>query len=224
MTNATSSVERVEEHPPAGIGDALEVLIWFGGAMLEVAAASTGGAIGQWLRSLLSRRRFNQYGLAVLCAVVASGVYALIAIASVHAGFGPARHAAGVISSVLFLIPGFPVVAALLDLLQYQIVVAVTRFAYSAMMLLAAAFGLGFVAALVGFETVQPQTSDLAEPVKLLLRAIASFAGGSGFAIVYNSSRRVVIAVGLLASGANELRLALHDAGMMLAPATFFGA
>jgi len=30
--------------------------------------------------------------------------------------------------------------------------------------------------------------------------------------------------VGLLAMGANELRLVLHDTGMMLAPAAFFGA
>jgi len=30
--------------------------------------------------------------------------------------------------------------------------------------------------------------------------------------------------VGLLAFGANELRLALHDGGMMLAPATFLAA
>ena len=195
-----------------------------GGSILEVVAAGIGGAIGQWLRSLLSRRRFNHYGLAVLCAVVASGVYALIAIVSIHAGFGTARHTAGFISSVLFLIPGFPLVAALLDLLQYQTVVAVTRCAYSAMILLAAAFGLSFVAVVVGFETARPQTFNLSEPMKLPLCAVASFAFGCGFAILYNSSIRVVIVVGLLALGANELRLALYDAGIMLAPATFFGA
>jgi uncharacterized membrane protein YjjB (DUF3815 family) len=42
--------------------------------------------------------------------------------------------------------------------------------------------------------------------------------------MLYNSSARAVVAVGLLALGANELRLALHDMGMMLAPASFFGA
>ena len=33
-----------------------------------------------------------------------------------------------------------------------------------------------------------------------------------------------MLAVGILGAIANELRLGLHDAGMMLAPATFFGA
>ena len=45
-----------------------------------------------------------------------------------------------------------------------------------------------------------------------------------GFAILYNSSSRTVLAVGVLALVGNELRLALNDAGMTLAPATFLGA
>jgi len=49
-------------------------------------------------------------------------------------------------------------------------------------------------------------------------REIASRA----FAMLFNSSARTVFAVGLLASGANSLRLVLNDMGMMLAPAAFF--
>src|SRR4029078_1512577 len=40
----------------------------------------------------------------------------------------------------------------------------------------------------------------------------------------FNCPTRWVLAVGILSAIANELRLGLHDAGMMLAPATFFGA
>jgi uncharacterized membrane protein YjjP (DUF1212 family) len=195
-----------------------------GGGMMEVLAAVAGGGIGQWLRSLLSRRRINQYAVTALCAVVASGVYCVIAAVSEGVGFGTPRHAAGFISSVLFLVPGFPLVAALLDLLQHDKLAGLTRLAYGTMLLLAAAFGLSIVAAAAGLSAASPPAVELGTPLTLLLRAIASFAGGCGFAILYNSSLRTVLAVGGLALVGNELRLALNDAGMTLAPATFLGA
>jgi len=195
-----------------------------GGAWLEVAAAAVGGGIGQGLRSLLFRRRFNQYAVAALCAFVAAGIYCLLAAVSIRAGFGIERHTAGFISSALFLVPGFPLVAALLDLMQHQTVAGLTRLAYGAMVLMAAAFGLCVVAALAGLGVAPPPPLELAQPLTLLLRAIASFAGGCGFAILYNSSPRTVLAVGVLALVGNEFRLALHDAGLMLPPATFLGA
>ena len=82
-------------------------------------AAAVGGGLGQTARTLLSRKGFNQYAMTALCAVLASGVYCLIVL-----GFGvrsfALAHAVGFISSVLFLVPGFPLVAALLDLVQHQ--------------------------------------------------------------------------------------------------------
>jgi uncharacterized membrane protein YjjB (DUF3815 family) len=58
--------------------------------------------------------------------------------------------------------------------------------------------------------------------VKLLLRALASFIAAYAFAMVFNSPPRIALAAGLVALGANELRLILIDTGMMLAPAAFF--
>ena len=177
-----------------------------GGGALEMFAAVAGGGIGQLLRSLLLRRRLNQYAVTALCAVIASGVYCAIAAAAMRAGFGTLRDAAGFISSVLFLVPGFPFVAALL-----------TRLAYGTMLLLAAAFGLTIVAATAGLNATPAPPLPLGEPLTLLLRAIASFCGGCGFAILYNSSSRTVLAVGVLAlvrqraaPGAQRRR---HDAG-----------
>ena len=42
--------------------------------------------------------------------------------------------------------------------------------------------------------------------------------------MLFNSAPRAALAAGLLALGANELRLVLIDFGMMLAPAAFFAA
>jgi uncharacterized membrane protein YjjP (DUF1212 family) len=194
-----------------------------GAGILEVIAAAIAGAVGQGVRGWLSRGRLTQYGVTALCALVASALYSLVAWIPTQFGLSLEHHTTGLFASVLFLIPGFPLVAALLDLLQYQAAAAVTRFAHCAMILLAATFGLSVVIAAIGLDMTRPPL-ELEVPLKLFLRAIASFAGGCGFAMLYNSAPRTVLAVGLLALGANELRLGLHDAGMRLAPATFFGS
>jgi uncharacterized membrane protein YjjB (DUF3815 family) len=92
------------------------------------------------------------------------------------------------------------------------------------MMLLAVALGLSIVVELARVDLSPQPALDLSYPVKLLLRALASFAAGSAFAMLFNNSARTVLVVGLLALAANGLRMALHDAGIMLAPAAFLSA
>src|SRR6266851_1377741 len=114
-----AKLAKIEAEPPlyplavtvAAVGAASGAFCYLsGGNMLEVVAAITGSSVGQWLRSLLVRRRFNQYAVTALCAMVASGVYCLIAAVWTGAGFALPRHAPGFISSVLFLFPGFALV------------------------------------------------------------------------------------------------------------------
>jgi Putative threonine/serine exporter len=50
------------------------------------------------------------------------------------------------------LVPGFPLIAALFDLLHYQTLAAVSRFIYGAMILLAVAFGVSIVIAVAGID------------------------------------------------------------------------
>jgi uncharacterized membrane protein YjjP (DUF1212 family) len=195
-----------------------------GAAALEASAAAIGGATGQWLRGGLSRRHFNQYGSAALSAVVATGSYVLVAALLGHYGWAFAHYPAGFIGSVLFLVPGFPLIAALFDLLLYQTLAAVSRFIYGAMMLLAVAFGISIVIAVAGIDISRQSAPELAYPLKLLLRAVASFLAASALAMLFNNSLRAVLAAGLLALAANLLRLTLVDFGMMLAPAAFFAA
>ncbi|MGZ3339287.1 MAG: threonine/serine ThrE exporter family protein [Reyranella sp.] len=191
--------------------------------MLGTGAAIAAGCLGQAARMLMFRRHLNQYAVTALCAVLASGAYCLIVAGISGQGFRPS-DAGGFISSVLFLVPGFPLVASLLDLLQHQTVAGVARLFYGILILLAAAFGLSLVAAVAGLASVPVSTPHGVELVPVLWRAVASFAGGCGFAILYNSPARTVLAVGLLSLLGNDLRLVLHDLGMALPPATFFGA
>jgi len=194
------------------------------GTLLDVIAAAVSGGVGQCVRSLLQRRRINQYVVSTACASTASILYFLIVTMLSRVGLGSANHTAGFISSVLFLVPGFPLVASLLDILHHQTLTAITRFAYAMMILFAATFGLFIVNALVDFNVTPPPPLELGIALMLVLRAIASFAGGCGFAILYNSSIPTVLAVGFLSLVGNELRLILYDAGMLLASATFIGS
>lgn len=190
----------------------------------EILAAAAGGGIGQLLRWSLAHRQLNQYGVAALTAVAASGSYVLLALLAEACGVGIVGHSTGLIASVLFLIPGFPLIAALFDLLQYQTVAALSRLAYGLMILLAVAFGLSFVIGVAGVEMSRPPAGELPYVVKLTLRAIASFIAACGFAVSFNSPGRAVLASGILALAANDMRLVLIDAGLNLAPAAFLAA
>lgn len=195
-----------------------------GGDLLATVAAAASGGLGQTARTLLSREGYNQYAMTAACAVLASGVYCLIVL-----GFGvrsfSLAHAVGFISSVLFLVPGFPLVAALLDLVQHQMTAAIARLLYAVALILAAAAGLSIVAALAGLSPAPPGPPGLGiEPMTLLWRAVACFAGGCGYGILFNNPLRTVLVVAILTMVGNEIRLALHDLGFGLPSATFFGA
>jgi uncharacterized membrane protein YjjP (DUF1212 family) len=195
-----------------------------GGAPLVILAASMCGAVGHAARSALLHRRINQYAVAAVSAVIASGAYCLAAAALSRADVALPHNAAGFISSVLFLVPGFPLVAALLDLVQHQSLAGVSRVAYGGLILVAAGFGLSLVTAAVDLSAQIPPALTLGKGDTIVLRAVASAVGASGFAILFNSPWRSVLAISGFAVLGNELRLAMHDAGISLALATFVGA
>lgn len=195
-----------------------------GESWVEVAACSIGGLVGQGLKSFLLCRRFNQYAATALCAVVASALYCVASALAHGAGLGGGRSNVGLVSSVLFLVPGFPLVTAVLDQLQRETAAAVTRLAYAMMFVLTAAVGLSVVIALVGFSIELSPQHTFVKPLTILWWAVASFTGGCGLAILYNGTWRNVLYVGIIALIGNELRLLLHDRGVSLPLATFLGA
>lgn len=229
LSTRLEQVERATpQHPVAivalGVGMASAAFAWLNeGNALEMVAAFAAGLGGQALRSSMLGHRLNQYVVAAVCGVAAASLYSIAAAALAAAGLVPG-HGIGVIAAALFLVPGFPLVAALLDLLQDQIPAALARLAYGVLLLTCAAVGLGIVVSVVGFsaQAVQAPPPDLATIV--LLRAVASFVGGMGFAVLYNAPWPTALTVGILALSGNELRLALQDAGADQAPATFAGA
>lgn len=190
----------------------------------QVAACSVGGVVGQALKSFLIHRRFNQYAVTALCALVASALYCVGAVLAHAVGFSVSRSSVGLVSSVLFLIPGFPLVTALLDQLQHETAAALSRLAHAMMFVLTAAVGLSVVIALAGFSIETSPQYMVAKPMTIFWWAVASFCGGCGLAILYNGTSRNVLYVGVIALVGNEVRLLLHGCGVQLPLATFLGA
>ena len=195
-----------------------------GGAWVEVAACVIGGGVGQGLKSFLVRRRFNQYAVTAVCAMVASALYCVVAALAHRAGFSVGRSSVGLVSSVLFLIPGFPLVTALLDQLQHETAAALSRLAHAMMFVLTAAVGLSVVISLVGFSIETSPQHMFAKPLIIFWWAVASFCGGCGLAILYNGTWQNVLYVGVIALIGNEVRLLLLESGAPLPLATFLGA
>ena len=227
-----SKLTAIENEPPrysivqtaAAVGIACGAFAFLNGsAWAEVAACMIGASLGQSLRTFLYRRRFNHYAIAALSALIASGMYCLACVA-MRGGFGTGRNSAGLISSVLFLVPGFPLVTALLDQLQDETAAALSRLASAGMLLLTAAAGLSAVIAVVGFSVESSSRPAITKPMMLILSVGASFCGGCGFAILYNGTRRHVIYVGMIAVIGNVVRLSMHGSGLRLPLSTFLGA
>ena len=78
-------------------------------------------------------------------------------------------------------------------------------------MLLSVALGVSIVVAVAGIDISRQPAPELAYPLKLLLRALASFLAASALAMLFNNSLPAVLAAGLLALVANQLRLTLVD-------------
>ena len=194
-----------------------------GGGLTTCCVAAVSAAVGQALRSLLLRRRLNQFIVTAICAAVAAGLYWGIARAPWWATAERLDDAAGFISSVLFLIPGFPLVTALLDLIRLHFSSGLTRIGYAFMLLLAGSAGLGLVSGLANLAPITPASGG-GPATATLVHAAASFVGGVGFSVLYNSNWRAALTVGGLALVGNFARLALHDAGLGMAAATCLGA
>lgn len=196
-----------------------------GAALPEMATAAIGGGIGQGSRWWLTRRQWPQFSTTALAAISAAGTYVLVAALANHAGFAFSHYAAGFISTVLFLIPGVSLIAGLFDLLEHQTVAALSRLASGALTLFIVASGLSIVVTVAAIELLpRSAPAELTYPLRLSLRAIASFVAGCGFAMLFNSAPRSVVVAGIVALAANSLRLFLIDIGMLMAPAAFIAA
>jgi len=115
LSELKSRIAAIEARPPlysheqiaGAVGMASGSFAFLNGAGgLEIIATAIGGGVGQWFRLFLSHRLPNQYGVAALTAMLASGIYVLVTGLAGTLGFGFAHYPIGFIASVFFSFPG----------------------------------------------------------------------------------------------------------------------
>lgn len=167
----------------------------------EVALVALAAAAGQAVRGWLARR-----GVQMLAGVAAGGAAACVAYALVSPLVGATE--AGFVASVLFLVPGFPLFSALIDLARCDIAAGVARLTYAMSVMLTAAFAVTAVSWAAGLN---PE-AVAARPPGYALVLPASAVGIAGFALLFNSSRRMVVAAASIGTVGSAVRWALIDA------------
>ncbi|CAM3868968.1 threonine/serine exporter family protein [Corynebacterium frankenforstense] len=192
-------------------------------SLADVLVVAVAAGCGQAVRGLLLRRHVRQLGAVAAAAVTACLVFwAVIELLGLAGVVEPAAAAPGFVASVLFVVPGFPLFSAIIDLSRFDFTAGLSRLTYAATVIVAATFSVALVSGVTGMAP-PPRPATVDDPRWFLLAAAASFVGIAGFALLFNSSRRMVLIAAVVGMASNVLRLVLVQAGASAYAAAFLG-
>lgn len=185
------------------------------GGWQEFATAGIAAACGKAVQLLLHRYRFNQLAMVASASAVACLVYMLATnlVSWVQPNVLASVHQIAFTSAILFLVPGFPLITAALDLARFDFTSGVSRLLYATLITLAAALGAWIIA--WSFQLSPAEVSTPALPVWVLISiwAPASFFGVLGFAVTFNTPLRVALWAAGIGTVANVSRLTAVELG-----------
>ena len=216
VEEVTAEVDRIGSKPPLYpvVLNALWAAVACGafaflnnGGVIEVLGAFLGAGLGQGLRRVMLHKGYNQFGVTMLAATLASLSYLGFVQALHLLGITGGVHEAGYVAAALFLVPGFPLVTGALDLAKLDFSAGVARLTWALMIFVSAAFALWAVSIVVGLIPDLPNQPDLAPAAMTALRLVASFVGVLGFALMFNSPWRMALVAAGVAALPNLLRI-----------------
>lgn len=186
---------------------------------LAAALVCLAAAVGQLVRVKLAHAHFNQLGVTMAAALVASVSFlALAALLPVDDSIAP-----GFVASVLFLIPGFPLFSSFVDLARFDFTAGIPRLVFALEIIVVTMLTVSVVAMLSG--TPEAPTQAVPDTLEFFLGgAVASFVSVGCFALLFNSSRRMALSAAVLGMLANLGRLVLLAAGVRSYLAAFLAA
>lgn len=195
-----------------------------GGGAVEMICAFFGAGVGNLIRKKLLERHIT------LFANVAAGVAAaccayvlLIKLAELTLGISDV-HQAGYVCSMLFVIPGFPLITGGIDLSKLDLRSGLERLTYALLIIIVATLTGWITAVAFSFSPSELSGPELSPIMMLLLRLAASFCGVYGFSLMFNSTQKMALTAGIIGMLANTLRLELIDfTGIPVSAAAFIG-
>ena len=180
---------------------------------------------GNFVRKKLLERHVTLYANVALGVASACLVYiGFIKAAEILLDVSEA-HQAGYICSMLFVIPGFPLITGGIDLAKLDLRSGFERILYALLIIFVATITGWLCAYSLHFSPAEFVPLNHSALTMLVLRILASFAAVFGFSLMFNSTVRMAATAGIIGTVANVLRLELLDfTGIPLYIAAFIAA
>lgn len=192
-----------------------------GGGPVEMALAFFGSWVGQFVRKKLIERRITLLANIICSAAAACCVYMIgLTVAGL---FGISDiHQSGYICSMLFVIPGFPLITGCFDLAKLEMRSGIERLTYAVIIITIATMTGWLTAMMLGFYPNTFPEYSVAPTIKLVIRLVTSFLAVYGFSFLFNSPRKLSALAGLVGMFANVIRLELIDFALVPVPVAAF--
>ena len=179
------------------------------GGWVECSVVAIAAFIGQFLRRQMLKRHMNHFGVWMVCGGIAASAYILcVYLAQKYMGIDP-THQAGFISALLFLVPGFPLVTGIIDLVRHDFAGGIQRIVYVAMLVVSAGVAVWSISKVFNWSVTPEYVVSLPAYIHFPLRFFTSFVAAFGFAMLFNSPPKVCAAAALIGAVINTGRIAL---------------
>ncbi|WP_314078400.1 threonine/serine exporter family protein, partial [uncultured Rothia sp.] len=196
------------------------------GGLVECSVVFLAAGAGQYLRSTLLKRGVSHMATWMACGFLAASLYIAIVNVLVAASWISPNHMIGFISSVLFLVPGFPMVTGMLDISRMDFLAGISRLTYVGLLLISASFAVWVLGSLFHLPLDAPAPLNLHPTLYLVLQVLSSGVAAAGFAMLFAASPVACLWGGVIAAVANPARIYMVEAGMpahMAATIAVFG-
>ena len=183
----------------------------FGGDPIAMGLVWIATLAGFFIRQELTKLQVNHMVIFIICSFIAS----LTAALGVFCNLGATQDIA-LGTSVLFLIPGVPLINSILDILEGHVLVGLSRTINATILIICIALGLSMTLLILGKDIFWlPVLTDG------LFAAIAAI----GFAVISNPPKRAISVVALLGAFGHACRFyLLHYTPLNLTISSLFAA
>lgn len=239
VSEANRLMDRIDAYPPeygklvnalaAGIACACFCFLNRGG-LIECLLAGVAAGLGQAVRRFMLSKQTNHFGVWMFCGIVGATVYvALASTLNLILGLFMSQSEiiamplwlsgdtigfrTGIVSAVLFLVPGFPLITSMLDLVRMDLSAGIPRLMYTVMLVISAGVAVWLVSLTFDWAVDPPAMPQIQGPGLYGIRMLCSFAASVGFAMLFNSTWRLSIYAGLICAITNPLRFLIVDNG-----------
>lgn len=182
-----------------------------GGGIAEMICAFLGAGIGNFLRKKMLEKHITLVANVSAAVALACCIYViLIKLAEIIFDISSV-HQAGYICSLLFVIPGYPLITGGFDLAKLDLRSGIERITYALIIIVTATLTGWITASLFGFAPGEFKDIHLTSYLMTALRAAASFVGVYGFSMMFNSTKKMAFIAAIIGMITNTLRLELLE-------------